>query len=133
MNVQQLAHPKFSANGIGRRKGEREGGMMVDNRLHSGKSGISKTGSTGMIFQNMCGLFTYGLSLMAIVVGSMANSKAGGNLSPSRDRLVYFSTRLIGHHVEVQVKNGSIYSGIYYAANVDKDMGKFFLLLMWLK
>ncbi|KAI6690194.1 hypothetical protein NL676_027022 [Syzygium grande] len=101
MNFQQLAHPKFSANGIGRRKGEREGGMRVDNRLHSGKSGISKTGSTG----------------------SMADSKAGGNLSPSRDRLVYISTRLIGHHVEVQVKNGSIYSGMYYAANVDKDMG----------
>ncbi|XP_030525467.1 polyadenylate-binding protein-interacting protein 3-like isoform X2 [Rhodamnia argentea] len=101
MNFQQLAHPKSSANGIGRRKGEREGGMRLDNRLHSGKSGISKAGSTG----------------------SMADSKAGGNLSPSHDRLVYFSTHLIGHHVEVQVKNGSIYSGIYHAANVDKDMG----------
>lgn len=101
MNFQQLSHPKSSANGIGRRKGEREGGMRQDNRLHSGKSGISKAGSTG----------------------SMPDSRAGGNLRPSHDRLVYFSTCLIGHHVEVQVKNGSIYSGIYHTANVDKDMG----------
>ncbi|KAF8025787.1 hypothetical protein BT93_F2574 [Corymbia citriodora subsp. variegata] len=101
MNFQQLAHPKYSANGIGRRKSEREGGMRLDNRLHSGKSGISKTGSTG----------------------SMADCKAGDNLSPSHDRVVYISTGLIGHHVEVQVKNGSIYSGIYHAANVNKDMG----------
>ncbi|KAL3736017.1 hypothetical protein ACJRO7_025039 [Eucalyptus globulus] len=101
MNYQQLAHPKSAANGIGRRKSEREGGMKLDNRLHSGKSGISKTGS----------------------IGSMPDSKVGGNLSPSHDRLVYFLTRLIGHHVEVQVKNGSIYSGIYHAANVNKDMG----------
>lgn len=133
MNFQQLAHPKSSANGIGRRKGEREGGMRQDNRLHSGKSGISKAGSTGTIFRNTHGLFIYGLSLMVVIVGSMADSKAGGNLSPSHDRLVYFSTCLIGHHVEVQVKNGSIYSGIYHAANVDKDMGKFCLMLMWLK
>lgn len=71
--------------------------------------------------------------MTAVIVGSMADTKAGGSLSPSHDRLVYFSTSLIGHNVEVQVKNGSIYSGVYHTANPNKDMGKFFLMLMWLK
>lgn len=50
-------------------------------------------------------------------------SKIGGYASPSRDRLVYISTCFIGHHVDVQVKNGSIYSGIFHAANAEKDFG----------
>ncbi|KAJ1696292.1 hypothetical protein LUZ63_004804 [Rhynchospora breviuscula] len=49
----------------------------------------------------------------------------GGKLthaSPSRDRLMYVVTYLIGLPVDVHVKNGSIISGIFHAAN-DKDFG----------
>lgn len=50
----------------------------------------------------------------------------GGKLthaSPSRDRLMYVMTYLIGLRVEVHVKNGTIVSGIFHAANTDKDFG----------
>lgn len=57
---------------------------------------------------------------------ALAGSKVGGYESPSRDRLIYLASCLLGHNVEVQVKNGSIYSGIFYATNSEKDFGMFF-------
>jgi len=42
------------------------------------------------------------------------------------DRLVYVTTCLIGQQVQVQVKNGSIYSGIFHATDTHKDFGMFF-------
>ncbi|KAI4386939.1 hypothetical protein MLD38_004812 [Melastoma candidum] len=101
MSVQQFAQPKSSANGYGRREVEREGGSRVDNKLHSGKSSIGKMANTHY----------------------SGGNKIGGFGGASRDRLVYFSTCLIGHHVEAQVKNGSVYTGIFHAANVDRDVG----------
>lgn len=59
-------------------------------------------------------------------VHARTGSKAGNYESPSRDRLVFVTTCLIGHHVEVQVKNGCIYTGIFHATNADKDFGIFF-------
>ncbi|XP_078172139.1 CTC-interacting domain 4 isoform X2 [Carex rostrata] len=50
----------------------------------------------------------------------------GGKLthaSPSHDRLMYVITYLTGLPVEVHVKNGSVISGIFHAANTDKDFG----------
>lgn len=55
----------------------------------------------------------------------MIGSKGGNCESPSHDRLVYLTTCLIGHQVEVQVKNGSTYSGVFHATNTDKDFGMF--------
>lgn len=57
--------------------------------------------------------------------GVTSGSRSAGPESPSRDRLVYLTACLIGHHVEVQVKNGSVYSGIFHATNADKDFGMF--------
>lgn len=48
---------------------------------------------------------------------------SGGVESPSRDRLVYMTTCLIGHQVEVQVIDGSVFSGIFHATNAEKDFG----------
>ncbi|XP_054784825.1 polyadenylate-binding protein-interacting protein 3-like isoform X2 [Prosopis cineraria] len=42
---------------------------------------------------------------------------------PSHDRLVYVTSCLIGQQVEVHVKNGSIYSGIFHATNTERDFG----------
>jgi hypothetical protein len=52
--------------------------------------------------------------------------KNGSYESSSHERLVYVTTSLIGQQVEVQVKNGSIYSGIFHATNTDKDFGMLF-------
>lgn len=47
----------------------------------------------------------------------------GGCESVSCERLVYLTTCLIGHHVEVQVLDGSVFSGIFHATNAEKDFG----------
>ncbi|WOL14204.1 polyadenylate-binding protein-interacting protein 4-like [Canna indica] len=53
--------------------------------------------------------------------GSANGVKAGRITSPSRDRLIYVLSCLVGRHVEVHVKNGSIISGIFHATNADRD------------
>lgn len=100
MNLQQAVHVR-SANGFVRRKVERDMGTRLDNKLQSGKSNPSKS----------------------IHAAAGTVKKGVGYESPLCDRLVYLTTCLLGHHVEVQVKNGSIYSGIFHAANAEKDFG----------
>ncbi|MED6112913.1 Polyadenylate-binding protein-interacting protein 3 [Stylosanthes scabra] len=96
MNLQQAGQPKS-----GRRKSEREGQTKSENKMPSGKLNTSRLTSTGAV----------------------TGSKGGSYESPSHDRLVYVTTCLIGHQVEVQVKNGSMYSGIFHATNADNDFG----------
>lgn len=75
----------------------------------------------------------YDINLTSNFIPVQIGTKSGNYESPSRDRLVYLTTCLIGHHVEVQVKNGSIYSGIFHATNAEKDFGMFcsFVLFVW--
>ncbi|XP_010480009.1 PREDICTED: polyadenylate-binding protein-interacting protein 3-like isoform X1 [Camelina sativa] len=49
--------------------------------------------------------------------------EAGSVDTPSHELLLYFTTCKIGHQVEVHLKNGTVYSGIFHAANVEKDFG----------
>ncbi|XP_020599872.1 polyadenylate-binding protein-interacting protein 3 isoform X2 [Phalaenopsis equestris] len=53
---------------------------------------------------------------------SVNGSKSVPANSPSSDRLIYVSSCLIGLHVEVHVKNGSVFSGIFCSVNA-KDFG----------
>ncbi|RZB84421.1 polyadenylate-binding protein-interacting protein 3-like isoform X1 [Glycine soja] len=103
MNLQQAGQPK-SSNGYGHRKSEREGATKSENKILSGKLNANRLAN-------------------AVFTGAVTGSKGGSYESPSHDRLVYVTTCLIGHQVEVQVKNGSIYSGIFHATNTDKDFG----------
>lgn len=122
MNLQQVAQPRSFANGFGRRRGEREMGSRQDNKLQSGKSNPSRLPNAGenlIFFFVSCWFFI----LTVIFAGVFTGSKGAGYEGPSRDRLVYLTTCLIGHHVEVQVKNGSVFSGIFHATNADKDFG----------
>ncbi|KAL5082665.1 hypothetical protein RYX36_011086 [Vicia faba] len=90
-----------SSNGYGRRKSDREGAAKSENKIPSEKLNSNRLASTGVI----------------------TGIKDGSYESPSHDRLVYLTTCLIGQQVEVQVKNGSIYSGIFHATNTGKDFG----------
>ncbi|CAL5200045.1 unnamed protein product [Lathyrus oleraceus] len=90
-----------SSNGYGRRKSDREGAAKSENKIPSEKLNANRLASTGVI----------------------TDIKDGSYESPSHDRLVYLTTCLIGQQVEVQVKNGSIYSGIFHATNTAKDFG----------
>ncbi|KAK4269111.1 hypothetical protein QN277_022311 [Acacia crassicarpa] len=98
MNLQQVGQPK-SFNGYGRRKFEREGAFRSENKNQSGKSNASRLAST------------------------VTGTKGDNHGSTSRDRLLYIATCLIGQQVEVHVKSGSIYSGIFHAPKTDKDFG----------
>ncbi|CAO2045803.1 unnamed protein product [Urochloa humidicola] len=96
---QQMAPPsRGSVNGFPHRKLDREGSGRHDN-----KTNLVRSSSGGL--------------------GGAENGIKLGHASHSRDRLVYVLTQLIGHHVDVHVKNGSIISGIFHATNSDKDFG----------
>lgn len=96
MNLQQGIQSRTSSNGFNRRRFDREGGARIENKMHPGKSGSSNF--------------------------SMNGGKSVPASSPSCDRLIYVSSCLIGLHVEVHVKNGSVFSGILSSVNA-KDFG----------
>ncbi|PPR94124.1 hypothetical protein GOBAR_AA26544 [Gossypium barbadense] len=101
MNMQQVVFPKSSANGFGRQRGDREVGARLENKMQLGKSNQGRIQTTG----------------------ALAAGKTVGNEIFSRDRLVYLTTCLIGHPVEVHVKSGSIYTGIFHATDAENDFG----------
>ncbi|KAL2926242.1 Polyadenylate-binding protein-interacting protein 3 [Bienertia sinuspersici] len=101
MNLQQAVQPRSSPNGFNRRRVEKDNSSRMEIKSQPGKSNTDRVISAAMA----------------------SGSRSGGTESTSRDRLVYLTTCLIGHHVEVQVKNGSVYSGIFHATNADKDFG----------
>lgn len=103
MNLQQAVQPRSSANGFSRRRVEKDNSGRMKNKLQPGKSNPSRAIVTSADVVN--------------------GSKVGGCENPSRDWLVYLTTCFIGYHVEVQVKNGSVFCGIFHATNADKDFG----------
>ncbi|KAK4789428.1 hypothetical protein SAY86_016732 [Trapa natans] len=106
MNLQQASQARPSANGYGRRRQDREvggGGAGGGARADHYRSQSSKI-----------------VSNRSSHAGGLVSRKIGG---PSGDRLLYLATCLIGHPVEVQVKNGSLYTGIFHATNAEKDFG----------
>lgn len=100
MNPQQVAQSRSSVNGFTRKRGEKEMGARGENKSQPGKSNFNKMTTAGIQTGNK-----------------------GGVESPSRERLVYLTTCLIGHQVEVQVIDGSVFSGIFHATNAEKDFG----------
>ncbi|KAI3711969.1 hypothetical protein L1987_70518 [Smallanthus sonchifolius] len=100
MNPQQVAQSRSSANGFTRRRGEKEMGTRVENKFHPGKSNFSKMTTAGLQTENK-----------------------GEIESPSRHRLVYITTGLIGHQVDVKVIDGSVFTGIFHATNAEIDFG----------
>ncbi|GLT49697.1 hypothetical protein SLA2020_232370 [Shorea laevis] len=95
MNLQQISPPKSYANGFGRQRGG-DGDLetRLENKLQSGKSQPWKN----------------------------TKCTAGGKVGcPSHDRLVYLAACIIGHPVEVHVKNGSIFTGIFHATDAERD------------
>ncbi|KAA8540254.1 hypothetical protein F0562_024183 [Nyssa sinensis] len=101
MSLQQVVQPRSSSNGFGRRRVEREIGTRLENKSQSGKTNPSRLTNTGVLSGNKGGVYE----------------------SPSRERILYITTCLIGHHVEVQMKDGSVFSGIFHATNAERDFG----------
>jgi hypothetical protein len=124
MNLPQAMHPKSSANGFGRRRAERDWGTRFENKVQSGKPHTNRSGNAGNLsWPEALVTLDYIFCSNNIDIGAMG--KVGVYESPSRERLIYLTTCLIGHPVEVQLKNGSVYSGTCYTTNVEKEFGKF--------
>ncbi|CAK7356548.1 unnamed protein product [Dovyalis caffra] len=120
MNLQQAMQPKSSANGFGRRRAERDWGTRFENKVQSGKSHTNRSSNAGGFpWPEVLVTLDYTSCSNKIDIGAMG--KVGVYESPSRDRLVYLTTCLIGHPVEVQLKNGSIYSGTCHTINFEKE------------
>ncbi|GAB2269154.1 Polyadenylate-binding protein-interacting protein 3 [Dionaea muscipula] len=98
MNLQQAVQPRPLANGFSHRRLEKGASSRINNELQFGKLNLNR-------------------------VAGVTSSNKTEHESASRDRLVYLTTCLIGHQVDVQVKNGSVFSGIFHATNADKDFG----------
>ena len=64
--------------------------------------------------------------ILTSAYSGLQTGNKGGIESPSRDRLVYATTCLIGHQVEVQVLDGSVFSGIFHSTNAETDFGTFY-------
>ncbi|CAF2155221.1 unnamed protein product [Brassica rapa] len=69
------------------------------------------------------GVLNKAKSIKSHPANAASNGEAGSLKGDSRDGLVYLTTCKIGHLVEVHLKNGSVYSGIFHAADVEKDFG----------
>ncbi|KAL4589266.1 hypothetical protein LXL04_002172 [Taraxacum kok-saghyz] len=114
--------PRSSANGFARKRIEKEIGPKLDNKSQPGKSNFNRMTTSGITPFPNCPLISCSLSNLHF--SHIHKNKEGAeNQSPSRERLVYITTSLIGHQVEVQVIDGSVYSGIFHATNAEKDFG----------
>ena len=123
MNSQQAMQPRSSANGFGHRRAERDWGTRFENKVQSGKSLTNRSSNAGNLpWPEAPVTIDYMLFSNNIDIGAMG--KVGVYESPLRDRLIYLTTCLVGHLVEVQLKNGSVYSGTCYTTNVEKEFGK---------
>lgn len=128
MSQQQVTQPRPSCvNGFDRSRTDRDPGSHYDNRsTQSPNSRLGNSGNTSM------GHDLYGYMKSEHVGHPNHNKVQGGNASISRrggfgrplhDRLLFMTACLIGQPVEVQVKNGSIFSGIFHTTNAEKDYG----------
>jgi hypothetical protein len=125
MSQQQVTQPRpSSVNGFDRSRTNRDLSSHYDNRLMQSPN----SGNTSM------GHDLYSYMKSEHVGHTNHNRVQGGNASISRrggfgralnDRLLFMTACLIGQPVEVQVKNGSIFSGIFHATNAEKDYGLF--------
>jgi hypothetical protein len=118
----QMGTSQASVNGFPNQKLDRKGSGQHENSSHLMKSlsgGFSSTGEHPTSQFMVC----VQELLLTMVYSGLENGGKSGQTSPSRDRLIYVLTQLIGHHVDVHVKSGSVISGIFHATNSDKDFG----------
>ncbi|CAM8954331.1 hypothetical protein QQ045_016023 [Rhodiola kirilowii] len=98
MSTQQVIQPRHSG-GFGRRKGDRDTSNKPENKLQSEMSIPSRSTRAGV------------------------PGKSVDRTDAAHDRLVFLISCFIGQYVDVQVKNGSIYTGIFHSTNSGKDFG----------
>ncbi|KAJ7519011.1 hypothetical protein O6H91_20G019100 [Diphasiastrum complanatum] len=138
MNYQQVQQRPLAANGVNRRRPDRDAGIRVDSNFrsdaHTWRSSPHIRHSTDTTVAGSHGHVDHSNTNSSIPSGSgrhpiekddagFASRNRGTTERPLHDRLLFLTMCLIGQPVEVQVKNGSIYSGIFHTANAEKGFG----------
>lgn len=134
MSQPQVQQKSVLANGVNRRRADQDLGNFSDSfrKQHnrSSRSGLSNHGRLeggGHQHTNHVGSNT-----SINQAGSLAKDKVeattpsesrGGGQGPWNQHLLQLTACLVGQPVEVQVKCGSIYSGVFHTANAEKNHG----------
>ncbi|CAM6106174.1 unnamed protein product [Calypogeia fissa] len=141
MSQPQVQQRPAATNGVGRRRADRDvgntrgdTGFRSDSQnwrssQSSSRSGPNSTTAPGSAHPPSHFSTLSGNSNASSGIGRNSGERldqaathvsAGADL---RGRLKFLSTCLIGQTVEVQVKNGLFYSGIFHAAEIEKEFG----------
>ncbi|KAH9322101.1 hypothetical protein KI387_016740 [Taxus chinensis] len=116
-----------TANGSGRRRTDKDIGSRSDKMVYPVRSVSNISGNAIGGHGSSNNLNSDNISLADNTrlqwEGSVSGNRGGEPERTRHDRFVFVTMLLIGQPVEVQVKDGSIYSGIFYTANTGKDYG----------
>ncbi|KAH9559096.1 hypothetical protein CY35_06G041800 [Sphagnum magellanicum] len=127
--VQAQTRPSV-ANGVGRRRTDKDGGSRPDAGFRSDNQNwrqpartSSISSSQGVHYNHLTTNNSGGLK-SSTEVAVVRGASPGGERTEQEQRLLFIHTCLIGQLVEVQTKNGLVYSGIFHAINNDnKEFG----------
>eukprot|EP00250_Pteridium_aquilinum_P024057 c2825_g1_i2 orf=271-2997(-) len=137
MSQPQMQNRPSGVNGASRRRGDRDLGNRPENfrneyqnhrpsrpgsSASTGAEGIGQSGHqrVGQTNSTQAGSPKPPGDKVEAFAGG--DSRDGGQ-EPLSHHLMVLTACLIGQLVEVQVKNGSIYSGVFHTASADKDYG----------
>ncbi|MCO5582504.1 hypothetical protein L7F22_036401 [Adiantum nelumboides] len=137
MSLPQFQSRPSVINGASRRQGDRDLGNRSENskndhQIHRPfRPNLSLSASTGPGQQHanqINSTFTSQSASLKHSEDSRVETSAGdqsrdGAQEPLNQHLLYLTACLIGQLVEVQVQNGSIYSGVFHTANAEKNYG----------
>ncbi|KAI5059890.1 hypothetical protein GOP47_0024310 [Adiantum capillus-veneris] len=137
MSLSQIQSRPSLANGVGRRQGDRDLGNRSENlkneqqnhRPFRPSSSLTASTAVGQQHVNQTNCTFAGQSAIfkssgdSKVEASAGGESRDGGQEPLNQHLLYLTACLIGQLVEVQVKNGSIYSGVFHTASAEKDYG----------
>jgi hypothetical protein len=134
MSLPQVQQRPAALNGVGRRRADRDvGNTRADTGFRSdsqnwrssqasSRSGVNASTASSGHHSSSSGS-NRGSAGERLEPSGTNVSRGAGVERPIDVRLQFMAMCLIGQPVEVQVKNGSFYSGIFHTADVGKDFG----------
>ncbi|KAH8945365.1 hypothetical protein BDL97_12G037600 [Sphagnum fallax] len=130
MSQVQTQQRSTAGNGVGRRRTDREGGSRPDAGHRSDNQNWRQPAKASSDSSPQGGQYNHlttsnsGRLRSSTEVAGVRYTGAGGEKTVQERHLLFLHTCLIGQQVEVQTKNGQVYSGIFHAAKVEsKDFG----------
>ncbi|XP_024531843.1 polyadenylate-binding protein-interacting protein 4 isoform X3 [Selaginella moellendorffii] len=114
-----MNHPRsFGSNGVGRRSPAHRSDAP---NWRSGAGAPPVRSSSGL--QNHVSSNSSSPPSTGRPSSAIEDEELRGGAHDVHGRLLYLTMCLVGQFVEVQLKDGSVFSGIFHTANMDKDFG----------